>query len=417
MRIEKIFVLFFAFTTLLFWNTRLYAQDKRYILLGHTKYKDTSLVAHPDTTFEKDLFDVIKSIFNKNYKQSKADSVTTKPVISIVPAVGYTLQTNLAGTLSGNVVFRMAPNTRISTITINPAYTQKKQVIIPLQSNIWTKNNQYDFIGDFRFYKYPQSSFGLGTNTDAADENPLDYTFFRFYETVLKRVAGNFYAGLGYIFDDRWNMSERGLGSGAVSDFKKYNSGTRSISTGITFNALFDSRDNSINASKGFYASLQYRDNYSFLGSTTAWRSLIIDVRRYYKFPEGSDNVLAFWSYDWLIINGRPAYLDLPATGHDPGNTTGRGYIQGRFRGAQMVYLESEYRFKITRNGLLGGVAFVNAQSFSGAPGTPLQSIQPGFGPGLRIKLNKVSKTNIAIDYGFGREGSKGLFINVGEVF
>lgn len=417
MRRKKIALIGFVLTTLLFSNTRLYAQDKRYIPIGRTKYKDTLLVAHPDTTFEKDLFDVIRSIFVKNYKQGKADSVTTKPVISIVPAVGYTLQTDLAGTLSGNVVFRTAPNTRISTITVNPAYTQKKQVIIPLQSNIWTKDNEYDFIGDFRFYKYPQSSFGLGSNSDKANENPLDYTFFRFYETVLKQITGNFYAGLGYIFDDRWNMSEKGQANGQVSDFEKYASGTRSISTGVTFNALFDSRDNSINASRGFYTSLQYRDNYTFLGSTTGWRSLIVDIRKYYKFPQGSDNVLAFWSYNWLIINGRPAYLDLPATGHDPGNTTGRGYIQGRFRGAQMVYLESEYRFKITRNGLLGGVAFINAESFSGAPGTPLQRIQPGFGPGLRVKLNKVSKTNIAIDYGFGRQGSRGLFINVGEVF
>ncbi|MDN3547238.1 hypothetical protein [Mucilaginibacter aquaedulcis] len=417
MRRKKIALIGFVLTTLLFSNTRLYAQDKRYIPIGRTKYKDTLLVAHPDTTFEKDLFDVIRSIFVKNYKQGKADSVTTKPVISIVPAVGYTLQTDLAGTLSGNVVFRTAPNTRISTITVNPAYTQKKQVIIPLQSNIWTKDNEYDFIGDFRFYKYPQSSFGLGSNSDKANENPLDYTFFRFYETVLKQITGNFYAGLGYIFDDRWNMSEKGQANGQVSDFERYASGTRSISTGVTFNALFDSRDNSINASRGFYTSLQYRDNYTFLGSTTGWRSLIVDIRKYYKFPQGSDNVLAFWSYNWLVINGRPAYLDLPATGHDPGNTTGRGYIQGRFRGAQMVYLESEYRFKITRNGLLGGVAFINAESFSGAPGTPLQRIQPGFGPGLRVKLNKVSKTNIAIDYGFGRQGSRGLFINVGEVF
>jgi len=417
MRLQKILVLIFTLAVFFFANEKVYAQDKRYIPLGHPKFKDTLIVAHPDTTFEKDIFDVIKSIFDKSYKESKADSVTTKPVFSIVPAIGYTLQTDLAGTLSGNVVFRTAPNTRISTITINPAYTQKKQVIIPLLSNIWTKNNKYDFIGDFRFYKYPQSTYGLGSHSNLADENPLDYSFFRFAETVLKQISGNFYAGLGYIFDDRWNMSEKGQFNGGVSDYKRYGPITRAISTGITFNALFDSRDNSINPSRGFYASMQYRDNYSFLGSTSPWRSLIIDVRKYYKLPAESDNVLAFWSYDWLVINGRPAYLDLPATGYDPSNTTGRGYIQGRFRGAQMVYLESEYRFKITRNGLLGGVAFINAQSFSAAPGSGLQSIQPGFGPGLRIKLNKVSKTNIAIDYGFGREGSKGLFINVGEVF
>jgi hypothetical protein len=82
-----------------------------------------------------------------------------------------------------------------------------------------------------------------------------------------------------------------------------------------------------------------------------------------------------------------------------------------------MLYLESEYRFQITNNGLLGGVVFVNAESLSAAPGTKLQSIQPAFGPGLRIKLNKVSRTNVAIDYGFGLQGSKGLFIDVGEAF
>jgi hypothetical protein len=66
---------------------------------------------------------------------------------------------------------------------------------------------------------------------------------------------------------------------------------------------------------------------------------------------------------------------------------------------------------------LFGGVVFLNAQSFSAAPGSKPESIQPGFGPGLRIKLNKVSKTNIDIDYGFGHQGSRGLFINVGELF
>ncbi len=82
-----------------------------------------------------------------------------------------------------------------------------------------------------------------------------------------------------------------------------------------------------------------------------------------------------------------------------------------------MFYLESEYRFNLTRNGLIGGVLFANAQTLSAEPGTRLQRIQPAIGPGLRLKLNKTSRTNIAIDYGFGRQGSHGLFIDVGEVF
>lgn len=67
-----------------------------------------------------------------------------------------------------------------------------------------------------------------------------------------------------------------------------------------------------------------------------------------------------------------------------------------------MVYQEAEYRFQMSQNGLLGGVVFINAQTFSAAEGTALQKLQPGCGLGARIKLNKVSKTNICIDYGFG---------------
>jgi len=140
-------------------------------------------------------------------------------------------------------------------------------------------------------------------------------------------------------------------------------------------------------------------------------------LRKYYKFPEGSDNVIAFWSYDWLVLRGRPPYLDLPSTSWDTYSTTGRGYIQSRFRGAQMLYLETEYRFKITTNGLIGGVVFLNGQTLSSTPGSKLEKIQPGYGPGLRIKLSKASKTNLDIDYGFGRQGSNGLFLTVGEVF
>src|SRR5665213_3574673 len=99
---------------------------------------------------------------------------------------------------------------------------------------------------------------------------------------------------------------------------------------------------------------------------------LIIDVRKYYKFTGNSDNVIALWSYDWLTLNGKPPYLDLPANSWDPYTSTGRGYIQGRFRGAQMVYLEAEYRLKITDDGLIGGVVFLNAESLSAAQGTRL---------------------------------------------
>ncbi|MBS1665333.1 MAG: hypothetical protein JST68_30095, partial [Bacteroidetes bacterium] len=66
---------------------------------------------------------------------------------------------------------------------------------------------------------------------------------------------------------------------------------------------------------------------------------------------------------------------------------------------------------------LLGGVVFANAQSFTEPETNRFQYIAPGYGAGLRIKLNKFSRTNLCIDYGWGTHGSGGFFVNLGEVF
>jgi hypothetical protein len=396
---------------------RLYAQDKKLIPISRYRPKDTVTALQTDTAGEKDLNDVLQSIFRKNYKPGKTDSIGRKAIISFVPAIGYSLQTETAGTLTGNIVFRVSPDSKVSAITTSMGFTQRRQFTLPIVSTIWTKNNNYVFMGDARFYVYPQSTYGLGSNTNIADEDPMRYNLLRLSEVGLRRITGNFYMGVGYMLISHWNIKHSGPLNGAPSDYVAYGAETHSTSAGISLNALFDSRDNSVNPSKGFYAAIQYYSYDKALGSYTNWQSLVIDVRKYYRLPASSDNVIAFWSYDWLVLSGKPPYLDLPSTSWDTYSTTGRGYIQSRFRGAQMIYLETEYRFKILPSGVLGGVVFLNGQSLSAAPGTKLESMQAGYGPGVRIKLSKVSKTNLDIDYGFGNQGSRGLFLTVGEVF
>ena len=402
----------------LFCATKVDAQNKTQ--KGTIQIPVNGIPVNPDTgrVPQKDIYDFVSSVFKKAKKvRTTKDTITKKPTFSVIPAAGYTLVSHLVVTLTGNMAFRTDSTARISTITSYISYTGNKQLLLPMESDIWTKNNKYDLVGDFRFYKYPQSTFGLGSNSNIKNEDPMDYFYIRVYETALRHIEGNLFAGAGYIFDYHTRITEAGPKNGAPSDYRAYGAQSRTIATGITLNMLYDNRDNSIYPEKGFYAAAAYRDNLHVLGSTTPWSSLVVDVRKYFRLPEGSDNVLAFWNYDWLILHGHPGFLDLPSTQWDAYSSTGRGYIQGRFRGAREIYAETEYRFKVTANGLVGGVVFLNAATFSGAPGTKLESIQPGFGPGLRLKLNKVSKTNIAIDYGFGRQGSKGLFVNIGELF
>ncbi|WP_426671285.1 hypothetical protein ACPPVU_08620 [Mucilaginibacter sp. McL0603] len=414
---KRVFAISVMFFLLIAFSEGLYAQEKQLIPITRYPKKDTLAKVTTDTAAEKDFNDLIGAIFTKNYKPAKTDTIGPKPIISFIPAVGYSLQTKFAATITGNIVFRTTPTSKVSAITTSMGFTQRKQFTLPIVSTIWTKDNKYVFMGDSRFYIYPQSTYGLGSNSNINDEDPMKYNLLRISEVVLRKVVGNFYLGGGYKLQQHWNITHEGPLNGAPSDFEAYGAASHTTSSGISLNALFDSRDNSVNSSKGFYAAIQYYDYKKFLGSTNNWQSIVIDLRKYYRFPGASDNVIAFWFYEWLTLDGHPPYLDLPSTSWDTYSTTGRGYIQSRFRGAQMVYAEAEYRFKITRNGFIGGVAFLNGQSFSAEPGSKLESIQPGFGPGLRIKLSKVSNTNLDIDYGFGNQGSRGLFLTVGEVF
>jgi outer membrane protein assembly factor BamA len=274
-------------------------------------------------------------------------------------------------------------------------------------------------LGDWRYYKYPEYTYGLGGHTkEALTSDQLNYSNIIIHEAVLRHINNSaFYAGLAYNLDYHWDISESGLPNGEASDFKKYGLTKNSVSSGISVNALYDTRKNSINPTEAMYGSIAFCPNFTFLGSNHNYQSLIIDLRKYFKPFRHSDNVLAFWSYNWFTFNGNVPYLDLPSTGWDPYANMGRGYIQSRFRGKNLLYLEAEYRFGITRNGLFGGVVFANAQSVTDWPSNKFQTIYPAVGTGLRIKINKHSNTNLAIDYAMGLDGSRGIFINLGEVF
>lgn len=368
---------------------------------------------------QRDVIDYTRKWLKiKTNASHNGDSNSNRVIVSVMPAVGYTLQSRFAGLISGNLAFYANPKhkTRLSVINSSVGYTENKQFFIPIQSSIWLWNDKVNLLGDLRFMKYPQSTFGLGTNAPLSHENPMQYHYFRWYQYLLFRVMKNVYIGPGIQLDYRWNISETGLPNGQISDYNRYGAAAQTLSDGAALNFLYDNRTNPINARKGFMANVIYRKNPDFW-NTHAWSSLVVDVRKYIPLSNDRKHVLALWNYAWVILDGKAPYLDLPATGWDNLNSTGRGYIQGRFRGNHFYYAEAEYRMNLTKNGLFGGVVFTNAQMVTGWASNALPPIQPAAGVGIRIKLNKKSDTNIAIDYGFGSQGSRGLFVNIGELF
>jgi hypothetical protein len=369
-----------------------------------------------------DLFDIARDIFLKHpgFRKDTARKIPGKRYYALLPSAEYTLLTSIAFDLTASVAFYTGdqPDDNISNIYLASVFTIKKQIILPLQADIWTKGNKYNFVTDWRFEVFPQNTYGLGTLTTDAEADSITFDYLRFYSTFYKTIAKDLYLGLGYDVDYFYNAQDLSQSiPGHSTAFQTYGVTSKSVSSGPTFNLLYDGRRNEINPEPGWYTNLVFRTNFTFLGSDSNWQSLLIDARHYLHFPATSHNTLAFWTYDVFNFNNNTPYLLLPSTQSDAYENTGRGYIGGRFRGKDMLYLETEYRFGITSNGFLGGVVFLNGQSFSEPVTNRFEAIAPGWGAGIRIKLNKFPRQNICLDYGFGLHGSQGIFANLGEVF
>jgi outer membrane protein assembly factor BamA len=371
----------------------------------------------------RDLTDVINHIRHKDSRKENAERTKQHIQVGVFPAIGYTLQTGFAAVVSANaVIYKKHHSAKDSTslpsiIASSLSYSQKEQIILPLQATLYFNNNKIILVSDWRYLKYPTYTYGLGMNTTPQDTTKLDYQYFKFHTTLLFQVHPGVFIGAGYILDYFWDIEEKHPKPGNITDFQKYGFDSTSFSSGISLNLLRDTRDNPINAYQGSFLNLAIIPRFQFLGSNANWTSLLLEYRTYIRFPANTNNILALWSYNWLTLSGTPPYLMLPSTGWDKTFNTGRGYIQGRFRSNNMLDAEAEYRIQLSRNGLFGMVVFTNFESFSEINTWQFGSPAPAGGLGLRVKLNKYSRTNIAIDYGWGRQGSKGFFVNLGEAF
>ncbi|MCU0416435.1 MAG: hypothetical protein MUE33_04525 [Cytophagaceae bacterium] len=368
--------------------------------------------------------DLPQLVFKKYLEKRKIDSVENankKIYWSVLPAVGSTPATGFAGLVLINAAFYTGDKstTTLSSITTNFTLTAKSQIILPIRMNIWLKDNKWNLVGDWRFMKYPQATYGLGGRTPWSNEELISYSYFKVHQFVLRKVYAKFYSGIGINYDYFFNVKQSGYKGMGPSpyDLYPYGTGSSSSTQGFSMALLWDDRKNTINPIQGGYAMVGYRINPDWLGNQNPYHVMLLDVRKYFYVPARKHkNILAFWGYYWAVTQGDPPYMLLPSNGWDTYAANARGFIQGRYRSKQMITIEAEYRYRITRNGLVGGVVFTNASSFAEVDGR-FKYVNPAVGAGLRIKLNKHSQTNIILDFAFGINNNSGFYADVGELF
>jgi hypothetical protein len=368
---------------------------------------------------QRDVFDLVNKYILKRRIEPEIE-VTSKtglswallPTFSYNPVYGAAF--GLIGTGAGR---RGSPDAPYSSLSISGNFSTSSQIQAQGRGELFSESADFLTRADFRYLDTERSTWGLGPASSTQQEYPMDFKLYRGYATVYRVVSEPVFIGLGYRYDQFADIVDQRAEQGEDTPFTDYSDGapSRTVASGVSINVLGDSRDNLVNPSSGYYLRMSLVNYMESLGSHNNWQEMWAEMRVYPHLPKASEHVLAFWLYTWFTFGPAP-YLNLPSNGWDTYGRGARGYLQGRIRGTSQIYLESEYRWSLTGNGLLGAVAFVNVTATTDPRSHVFGRADPGAGAGLRIKFNKRSNTNLTIDQAWG-QNSQGMFLGMSEVF
>ena len=377
-----------------------------------------------------DAIDIWNRIRHKAPAAADANWDYHEPMKAWAPVIGAKPSSGLQIGIAGNVAFFLSEptTTHISSVVASATISAKQQTALSGRFTVFTAADVWRIDGDNRAQWTSQDTYGLGTAAASTAAINAKFDFFRIHETLYRRVSPGVFVGLGLHFDDHSNIRagidtepEEWDGGGFVEYSQAHGLPLESqISAGPSINLLVDTRDSAIDPRTGWFGAASYRGLIrGFLGGTTGWQWFRADGRAYASLTNDGRQRLALWTYGEFAFAGTVPYFDLPATGMDVYGRSARGYAEGRFRGERLLYGEVEYRATLTANGLLGMVAFLNATTVSNLESGEhlFDSAAPGAGAGLRLLLNKRSRTNLCFDLGFGKQGSHGVYLAVQETF
>jgi len=383
-----------------------------------------------------DFNDLLRNILHPG---RKADSLHNRSGITVVPNVAA--NPTIGGQLGIKAVagkrLGTDPSTLFSVAATSASITTKGIIYFYVNHNVFTPGNKWNLQGNLVVAKTvtPDHGFGIGreyhgvSHDDSVLADPthkaygVNSIYYNFREKVYKNVAPNLFLGAGLSFEVRRQMSTKDVVPGSTPA-SVYNNRhgfpqDRYSTNGFLFNIEYITRDNPNRPYRGIYFDAGIRLNQTWLGSTKNAMQVTTDLRKYFSlsatYPE---LVFAVWNWGSYLVSGELPYLELPGTARDGTFRSGRGYTAQFFKGTQFNDTEAELRFPILANKFISGVVFGNLQTGNDELGTKIfQVFQPGYGGGFRVLFNKHTRTNLALDYAWGRFGSKGFFLNLNETF
>lgn len=352
-------------------------------------------------------------------EQPSADSVRVdrayKGRLIVLPYVTYSPQTRLQFGVGGGYQFkwpsaRADSGTRPSYFAGNAAYTTKGQWITAGAVSLYLPKNRWWVAGGVAAGYFPVFYYGIGSRTSAADTNLLQQHFLALDTRVLRRVRGEFSAGLHYrgasYTSVHWQFPARIPGTLAGG------SGGTISGAGLVMQA--DTRNSTTTPMRGHYLLVDLLRYGGWLGSDFSYGSASVDGRLYLPVRRGRDVIALSLFGQW---NGAEVPIQAMAMlGGITSQELMRGVYLGRFRDRHQVVAQADYRGHL--KGRFGYVVYGAAGNVYGSGGRSLfDEFKFTYGAGLRFNINPADPLNIRVDYTLTSFGSRGLSLGAAEPF
>ena len=359
---------------------------------------------------EGDKFQNLKDFFTiyPNKTKVEKDSTLYLSKLIIAPIVGYAPETSVSIGVGAKYLFKFngsGEETRTSNMPATLNYTLNNQFILYSGYEVFTNQEKWVIFGNALFQNFPRKYFGIGRDTPESNKSLYDYYQVLFAPVIMKKLFTKYlFLGGGLRYNHIFNVE---------SDIEDSVTGfSGSTSTGAQLSALYDSRDNILNASTGVYFSFTHGFYGKFLGGTQNFQLTRFDFRYFKSLTKDAKNILGFQFVGHFAKDNVP----LSELGNLGSGQIMRGYIKGRYIDKKFLASQVEYR-KQFKNSRIGIVTFAGIGDVSDTfNGFKLNNIRPNFGAGFRFMIDTTENLNIRFDWGIGHN-TNNVYLNLAEAF
>jgi len=333
-----------------------------------------------------------------------------------IPAFGYAQETGFqfgVGAIVGFYTDRLDTLNRPSSITLNLNYSTLKAYNMSTMIDVWGKENKLHYIGELRFKRMPFNFYGVGNNTEEADQDKLIQQQIKVLLQAEKQLLPKAYTGISIGFENY--KYEDKVADGIFNQNPYYNNRTGSVLY-LGLSQSYDTRDNNTYSTKGFFIRGTYQYALPVFSAVNFRGSQIkVDTRNFWKLNKSF--VIGIQGlYNTVIGSSAPVYL-LPQMGNDE---MMRGYYGGRYRDKNLLTFQGELRYRYSNR--FGATAFAGTGTAWGFDKFAFDAFKPNYGAGLRYFFDPEKGISIRLDYGIGEKRThekrqSGFYISIAEAF